>query len=600
MLAVLALGSGAGLVALVLVSLLQSSERVRAEAELDAVMDARLVARQWRERLGDPAVLQSDLPGLRCAAQDGRLVVPDEVGWLEPEGRREPRDAMVEAKLALAAQKEFQEGDANAAAAVLASLREPGGPLGVAGLEVRAAAAWVDHRRGDAVATAALLHELDAALQPLRRSAMADSALAAVVARVALLHEARGEAVEPWCVALVFGIEPERAGPVLARIAPGEAAQQRLGSISRARADHFRLWRLVAGRARGVHAVSGDGEAAALLCWFPDRGALLVPLDELLATRGDPRAPFVAGNTQPEHGEVVVEGVLAVVPRALEEPGFFARPAGIGVATASLGSLFLLSLWLWIRLLHRDALLVRTRADFLTVVTHELKTPLASIRLLAEMLQEGRVPDGKHGEYYRSLAGEAARLSMLIENVLDLGRLERGERARDLRECDAAALVREACVLFAPVAERDGMAVHVDIADGEVPALADRNALHQALLNVLDNARKYAAAGGRIDVDARVVGRTFEVAVQDRGNGVPIDEREAIFERFRRGQAHQNGAIPGVGLGLHLARAIARQHGGDLVCTDPVSSTGARFVLSIPLAAARTVASSPHPSPSLP
>lgn len=81
-----------------LVSLLQAGERVRAEAELDAVRDARLLARQWRDQLADPAVMDQDLPGLRCAARDGALVVPPEVGWLESTERAEPRDAMVAAK----------------------------------------------------------------------------------------------------------------------------------------------------------------------------------------------------------------------------------------------------------------------------------------------------------------------------------------------------------------------------------------------------------------------------------------------------------------------------------------------------------------------
>ena len=583
-----------------LVSLLQSGERVRAEAELDAVMDARLVARQWRERLGDPALLQSDLPGLRCEAQDGRLLVPPEVGWLESVERTESLDPMVAAKLDLAAKKEFADGDAAGAREVLGSLLQDDGPRGVAGLEVRAAAAWIDHRRGEAAACGELLQQLDLALEPLHEEAMRDASLAAVAMRTALLHAARGDAVPPWLVQKVLASEPARALPVLQRVAPGEAAERQLTEIARRREDLVELARICAGRSPGVHAVTKRGDVPALLCWFPAHGALLVPVAELLAQHGDARAAFAFGAALPDHAEVVVDGLFGVVPRTVEEPGFFARPIGIGVAVASLGSLFLLSAWLWLRLLQRDALAVRTRADFLTVVTHELKTPLASIRLLAEMLQEGRVPDGKHAQYYRSLAGEAARLSMLIENVLDLGRLERGERARDLRECDAAALVREACALFAPVAERDGMAVHVDVEAGEVPALADRNALHQALLNVLDNARKYAAAGGRIDVTALVADATFAIAVEDRGPGVPLGERDAIFDRFHRGQAHQNGAIPGVGLGLHLARAIARQHGGDLVCVDPVSSTGARFVLSIPLAALRSEASSPHPSPSLP
>src|SRR5262249_25953009 len=118
----------------------------------------------------------------------------------------------------------------------------------------------------------------------------------------------------------------------------------------------------------------------------------------------------------PDNGEEVVRNLWYVAPRRPAALPFFARPGAALAAVLTLAFVFAGSALFAARGLRQQALAVRTRADFLTVVTHELKTPLAAIRLLSEMLVEGRVPAGKEPEYYRLLAGEAARLSMLIEN----------------------------------------------------------------------------------------------------------------------------------------------------------------------------------------
>jgi two-component system phosphate regulon sensor histidine kinase PhoR len=298
----------------------------------------------------------------------------------------------------------------------------------------------------------------------------------------------------------------------------------------------------------------------------------------------DASASSVLGSVAPDGAEEVVAGLCYVVPRPLPEPDLLARPFAAVAAVATLGLVFLGSGWLGLRALRREADAVRARAEFLTVVTHELKTPLAAIRLLAEMLVEDRVPAGRQSEYYGLLAGEAARLTMLIENVLDLGRMERGERAYDLRPCDLLQVVGEAAALFTPLCQRDGLRLQIETPSLPAPALADRDALLQALLNVLDNARKYGAAGRRIDLRAAPEGGALLVQVRDHGEGVPAAERERIFDRFERGSAHRHGAIPGVGLGLHLARAIARRHGGELRCeTPPDGGAGALFTFVLPL-----------------
>jgi two-component system phosphate regulon sensor histidine kinase PhoR len=191
--------------------------------------------------------------------------------------------------------------------------------------------------------------------------------------------------------------------------------------------------------------------------------------------------------------------------------------------------------------------------------------------------------DDKRSEYYRLLAGESARLTVLIENVLDLGRMERGERAYDLRPNAVDEVVEEATRVFAPVANRDGLQMRVDLRAGDSVARIDRGALVQALLNVMDNARKYAMAGGRLEVSSRGENGTYFLSVRDHGPGIGAADREVIFDRFARGTEQKNGAIAGVGLGLYLARTILRAHHGELSCATPPDG-GAEFVFSIPLA----------------
>ena len=176
------------------------------------------------------------------------------------------------------------------------------------------------------------------------------------------------------------------------------------------------------------------------------------------------------------------------------------------------------------------------------------------------------------------------RLSLLIENVLDLGRLDRGERSYDLRSLDLNELVEEVVGLFRPIAEQAGMAVLVS-GEAKSEVRGDRHALTQVLLNLLDNARKYGSRNrGDSGQKIRVRVSDGEVSVADEGPGLHGEDRELVFERFRRGERQRDGSVPGVGLGLYLAREIMRQHGGTLEVTDSPERAvcGACLVLRLP------------------
>jgi two-component system phosphate regulon sensor histidine kinase PhoR len=320
---------------------------------------------------------------------------------------------------------------------------------------------------------------------------------------------------------------------------------------------------------------AGAGAVVAPLA-FADRirdaeGALVVPWSGTLR----------AGPVEDENAFEVVPGLLAVhaVTPRVDRSGL----VGLALVLLACAAVFVGGLVAMRRALRRETDALRARAEFLTSVTHELKTPLSSIRLLAERLREGRVRGvEKQHEYYALLAGETARLTVLIENVLDLGRMERGERSYETRPESIDDVAREAAALFEPIAKSDGLEFAFTADAAGTRAAIDRGAIVQAVVNLLDNARKYGRSGGRIELSTRSLGSAGEITVRDSGPGVPLAERERIFQRFARGAAHQSGAVPGVGLGLHLARTIARAHGGELVCTSAGDGPGARFVLRLP------------------
>jgi signal transduction histidine kinase len=137
--------------------------------------------------------------------------------------------------------------------------------------------------------------------------------------------------------------------------------------------------------------------------------------------------------------------------------------------------------------------------------------------------------------------------------------------------------------MFTPVLERDGGTVVWEDLCGSTNVAVDRGALAQALVAVLDNARKYGGAPPRVQVTTRRDGARVAIDVRDHGPGVPVAEREHVFARFVRGSAHAHGSTPGVGIGLYLARTIARALRGDLVCGEPLDGgRGARFTFSLP------------------
>jgi signal transduction histidine kinase len=296
------------------------------------------------------------------------------------------------------------------------------------------------------------------------------------------------------------------------------------------------------------------------------------------------KRPFVAteiGETLP-HWEVAA---YLINPAKLTESARTLKLT-LGLLIAVLLFAIATGSWLIVTDLNRQLRLARQKTDFVSNVSHELKTPLTSIRMFSELLAEGRVSDSaKQRSYLNIITAETARLTRLINNVLDFSRMERGEKKYSFRDCDLVQLVRESVESYRPHLENNGFNLETDFLPGNLPVRGDCDALAQVIVNLLSNAEKYS--GVRKEIQVRVARRDgplpcAEVMIADRGLGVPPGSAEKIFEKFYRAHDSLSSGIQGSGLGLTLARQIARAHGGD-IAYEPRDGGGSCFCLRLPL-----------------
>ncbi len=584
---------GAGMVAAMCFQLwraLQLEANARAvEIERAQMLSERIL----RTAMTSHAVLDAIDPAARFVVREGRVVVDPEVGWLDTIAASANADPVVADRLARAERAEFVARDPEAAGRQFAELLAAPLPADQRFVVV-AAAAWFHARRGQEKERDAAATELDQRCTALAVEDLGDERIANAVAAAARLpHGGRSLA---WMDRLVPLLPPAIAAGL-----PDSVPRRDSVAAVNARRETLRhvaaSWRDETPPPAG--GLLAAGKQQVLWCLPADRGenqgALVSIEDWFNAVTAAGRAgalpewPWLVEPDFAPDAAITFAGVpfvRSVRPRAGSALG--ERTWLLPAITLLLLLSFGVAAWQQLRAARRESAAVRAHAEFLTTVTHELRTPLASIRLLGEMLAEGRA-QGREQQYYGMLASEAGRLSMLIENVLDLGRLERGERAYDLRTADFGAIVQETLALFGPVAERDGQ--HIEWRDelgGPAPAKLDRGAFVQALVCVLDNARKYGpqkdgTQSGSIDVTASRNDGVLALRIRDRGAGVPSPERERIFQRFVRGSQHAHGSTPGVGIGLYLARTIVRRMGGDLVHEEPADGPGACFLFTVPV-----------------
>jgi signal transduction histidine kinase len=331
-------------------------------------------------------------------------------------------------------------------------------------------------------------------------------------------------------------------------------------------------------RARIAGVVPGTWSAARILVILDEKGS---PLAAPPASEGrDWRRPFVSQ----EVGEALPRWEAASYLTDPSSVAARARSSGliIGILVVILfasvaggGALVLTSL-------AAESRLARNKATFVTNVSHELKTPLTSIRLFVDMLRQGRQRDqAKAREYLARIDGETERLTRLINSVLDFSALEKGTRRYQPGQADLASVCRGIGEGERPRLEAAGFAVSLSAPEESVMVDADAEALKQIILNLLSNAEKYSPSVKEIALETAREAGMCVVHVRDRGVGVPERLREKIFQEFYRVDDSLTTRVKGTGLGLTIARRIARDHGGDVTCR-PRDGGGSDFVLVLP------------------
>lgn len=232
--------------------------------------------------------------------------------------------------------------------------------------------------------------------------------------------------------------------------------------------------------------------------------------------------------------------------------------------------------------LYREAYLGRLQTEFVNKVSHDLRTPLTSIRMFVETLQMGRLADpDRQKEALGIIAEETSRLSSLINRLLDWARMESGRRSYELVPTPVEAILDAALQAFEPQLVIQPAEVTRSVQPGLPPVLADKDALSEALLNLLQNAHKYTGTQKKIAVTARRSGPTVLVAVSDNGPGIRIADQKRIFDKFYRAKDPLDRSIEGSGLGLSMVKHIVIAHAGRISVSSELGE-GATFTIALP------------------
>lgn len=247
-------------------------------------------------------------------------------------------------------------------------------------------------------------------------------------------------------------------------------------------------------------------------------------------------------------------------------------------------AVLVMGMLLTLRNMAREMQLAQLKSDFVSNVSHELKTPLALIRLFAETLELDRVKSpGRRKEYFNIIRKESERLTHLINNILDFSKIEAGKKEYKFAPESVSEVVQETVDSYRYPIEQEGFALKTEISDTLPRLWIDRDAISQALLNLLNNAIKYSKDEKFIGVTVAQDARTARIEVVDHGIGIAKSDQKKIFEKFYRASNSLVHDTKGSGLGLSLVQHIMMAHGGEVTVESKLGE-GSRFSLLLPLA----------------
>lgn len=325
------------------------------------------------------------------------------------------------------------------------------------------------------------------------------------------------------------------------------------------------------------HEISIANDAAARTLGFDRESALHQAIDKVVSDKSlcravkDVREQSTTGEQRHIEHELQVDGeprVFDVTLSGVKTEG--ESPAGV------------------VTILHdmtREREISQMKSDFVSKASHELRTPLSSIRGYVELLVDGEAQDEQSRvEFYRVIQSETDRLGRLIDNMLNISRIEAGMAQIDRTQVDLKQLVRRAAETIEPQAAAKSMSVITRCADLSLTAEADEDMIYQVILNLLSNAVKYTPEGGRITVsaDSDNLTRSVVVSVADTGLGIPPDALPRLFDKFYRVENFKRVA-KGTGLGLNLCKHIVETVHRGQIGVESKLGMGSRFWFSIPM-----------------
>jgi len=219
----------------------------------------------------------------------------------------------------------------------------------------------------------------------------------------------------------------------------------------------------------------------------------------------------------------------------------------------------------------------RARRQLVAAASHDLRTPLASLRLLVESIDDGVATGETRERYLRQIRTHVDVLGGLVDDLFELSRIEAGEISWSIRQVELGTLIDETVAAMRAQADARGVRVAAELPPGSLLAAADPEKLQRVLFNLIQNAIRHTPADGSVTVRARVQGRGVEVEVDDEGEGIAAADAERVFEAFYRGDAARGD--DGAGLGLAIAKAIVEAHGGRIWLEPGAPGTRVRFTL---------------------
>ena len=349
--------------------------------------------------------------------------------------------------------------------------------------------------------------------------------------------------------------------------------------------------RVLAGVNRGTPRWVTHGDPAWLASVNPSPGrpdglVVVVRARELLASLSTVGRPLRLATATEAAGEALAEDLpgLRVMLPTQEAPAGRSRQTFLASGLMLALTFTLLAGYLLWRDVQRDLRLAEMRSQFVASVTHELKTPLAAIRMFTETLQLDQDVDPRvRSEYFETILHESERLSRLVDNVLDFGNIERGKKIYRFQQVRLDDVVEGAARAMRYPLAQAGFALDVELERGLPPVAADTDALQQAILNLLTNAMKYSGGSRRIRLGLDRQNGDARIQVADQGIGIAPADQDHVLERFYRARTSDNANIPGTGLGLTLVAHIVAAHGGA-VDIDSRLGEGSTFSIRLPLA----------------